>query len=56
MPRIGRVKLLKKIKHNDNWIFATALFDTKGRVRRDHVTVEGRDELHPEGVYLRLTT
>jgi integrase len=51
MPRIGRVKLLKKIKHNDNWIFATALFDTKGRVRRDHVTVEGRDELHPEGVY-----
>jgi integrase len=51
MPRIGRVKLLKKIKHNDNWIFATALFDSKGRVRRDHVTVEGRDELHAEGVY-----
>jgi integrase/recombinase XerD len=51
MPRIGRVKLLKKIKHNDNWIFTTALFDTKGRVRRDHVTVEGRDELHAEGVY-----
>jgi integrase/recombinase XerD len=51
MPRIGRVKLLKKIKQNDKWIFAAALFDSKGRVRRDHVTVEDRDELHPEGVY-----
>jgi integrase/recombinase XerD len=51
MPRIGRVKLLKKIKLNGKWIFATALFDSKGRVRRDHVTVEGEDELHPEGVY-----
>jgi len=51
MPRIGRVKLLKKIKHNDKWIFATALFDSKGRVRRDHVTVETCDELHTEGVY-----
>jgi hypothetical protein len=27
------------------------LFDSKGRVRRDHVTVQGRDELHPEGTY-----
>src|ERR1700676_3879515 len=51
MPRLGKVKLLKKIKHNDNWIFAAALFDTKGRVRRDHVTVQGRDQVHPEGVY-----
>jgi integrase/recombinase XerD len=51
MPRIGRVKLLKKIKHNDSWIFAPALFDSKGRVRRDHVSREGRDELHPEGMY-----
>jgi integrase/recombinase XerD len=51
MPRIGRVKLLKKIKHNDKWVFAPALFDSKARVRRDHVAVEGRDVLHPEGVY-----
>ena len=51
MPRVGRVKLLKKIKHNDNWIFAAALFDSKGRVRRDHVTVGGGDQLHPEGVH-----
>ena len=51
MPRIGRVKLLKKIKHNGKWQLAPALFDSKGRVRRDHVTVEGGDALHPEGVY-----
>ena len=47
----GRVKLLKKIKINDKWKLATALFDSKGRVRRDHVNVEGKDELHPEGTY-----
>src|SRR5438876_7464490 len=54
MPRIGRVKLLKKIKHNDNLQFAPALFDTKARVRRDHVTIEGRDEVHPEGSYFLM--
>jgi hypothetical protein len=27
------------------------LFDSKGRVRRDHVRVQGRDEAHPEGGY-----
>jgi integrase len=53
MPRIGRVKLLKKIKHNDKWTFAPALFDSKGRVRRDHVTLQGKDEAHPEGVYFQ---
>jgi integrase/recombinase XerD len=51
MPRVGRVKLLKKIKRNDKWIFAPALFDSKGRVRRDHVTLDGQDALHTEGVY-----
>ena len=51
MPRIGRVKLLKKIKLNDKWVFAPALFDSKGRVRRDHVTIDGADALHPEGGY-----
>jgi integrase/recombinase XerD len=29
----------------------SALFDSKGRVRRDHVKVEGRDEAHAEGSY-----
>ena len=51
MPRTSRVKLLKKIKSDDNWILCTALFDSKGRVRRDHVTVRGRDETHTEGSY-----
>ena len=51
MPRQARVILLKQIKHDGKWIPAPALFDSKGRVRRDHVTVQGRDELHPEGTY-----
>jgi integrase/recombinase XerD len=55
MPRISRVKLIKKIKipspDGATWTFATALFDSKGRVRRDHVMVSGTDEVHPEGSY-----
>ena len=51
MPKTSRVKLLKKIKTNGNWIQAPALFDSKGRVRRDHVLIDGRDEVHPEGSY-----
>ena len=51
MPRQARVILLKQIKHNDRWIPAPALFDSKGRVRRDHVRIQGRDEVHPEGGY-----
>jgi len=51
MPRIGSVKLLKKIKIDDVWRLTPALFDSKGRVRRDHVTVAGKDQLHPEGSY-----
>ena len=51
MPKIFRAKLLKKIKNNGNWILVPALFDSKGRVRRDHVRVAGRDEVHPEGSY-----
>ena len=51
MPKISRVKLLKQIKINGNWAQAPALFDSKGRVRRDHVRVQGADEVHPEGAY-----
>ena len=47
MPKISRVKLLKKDKRNGNWILVPALFDSKGRVRRDHVMIEGRDEALP---------
>ena len=51
MPRSSRVKLLKQVKINDKWVLATALFDSKGRVRKDHVCVSGNDENHPEGSY-----
>jgi integrase/recombinase XerD len=51
MPKLGSVKLLKKIKTSDTWKLAPALFDSKARVRRDHVKVQGRDELHAEGSY-----
>ncbi|MGE5053856.1 MAG: tyrosine-type recombinase/integrase [Acidobacteriota bacterium] len=54
MPRFGRVKLLKKIKHDNTWQFAPALFDSKGRVRRDHVSIAGADEVHPEGSYFLM--
>jgi len=51
MPKISSVKLLKKIKTDDVWKLAPALFDSKARVRRDHVKVAGKDELHAEGTY-----
>jgi hypothetical protein len=51
MPRQARVILLKQIKHDGRWIPALALFDSKGRVRRDHVRVQSKDEVHPEGGY-----
>jgi integrase len=51
MPKTPRVTLLKQVKIDGNWRHARALFDTKGRVRRDRVRVGGQDELHPEGSY-----
>jgi integrase len=51
MARVSRVKLLKQIKTDKGWMLATALFDSKGRVRRDHVLVAGVDEVHAEGTY-----
>jgi len=41
MPKISRVELLKQIKSTGTWTFAPALFDGKGRVRYDHVRVNG---------------
>jgi hypothetical protein len=49
MPKLGTVKLLKKMKTNEVWKLAPALFDSKARVRRDHIKVAGKDELHAEG-------
>ncbi len=51
MPKTPRVMLLKQVKINGQWRHARALFDSKGRVRRDHVRVNGKDENHPEGSY-----
>jgi len=55
MPEISQVKLLKRIKiaspERMSWGWGSALFDSKGRVRRDHVMIEGRDEAHAEGSY-----
>ena len=51
MPKSSHVKLLKQIKIDGNWVHAPALYDSKGRVRRDHVRVGGKDESHPEGGY-----
>ena len=51
MPKLPRVTLLKQVKVNDTWRHARALFDSKGRVRRDHVRFNGKDETHPEGSY-----
>jgi hypothetical protein len=51
MPRISHVKLYKQIKTGAGWTLAKALFDSRGRVRRDHVLVTGQDEVHPEGTY-----
>lgn len=51
MPRQSQVKLLKQVKVEGHWILAAALFDSKGRIRRDRVCIKGRGELHPEGGY-----
>jgi len=51
MPRVSHVKLFKRIKINQKWLLAEALFDSKGRLRRDHVRVQGKDETHSEGSY-----
>ena len=51
MPKTPHVILLKQVKVEGKWRHARALFDTKGRVRRDRVRVSGQDELHPEGSY-----
>jgi integrase/recombinase XerD len=51
MPKFGAVRLLKQVKVNGSWKHAPVLFDTKGRVRRDHVRVAGKDEVHEEGSY-----
>jgi integrase/recombinase XerD len=51
MPKIPRVTLLKQVKVENKWRHARALFDSKGRVRRDRVRIAGQEGLHHEGSY-----
>ena len=50
-PKLGSVKLLKQVKLPHRWMLTPALFDSRGRIRPDHVRVKGKDETHTEGSY-----
>jgi integrase/recombinase XerD len=50
-PKLGSVKLLKQVKLPHRWMLTPALFDSRGRIRPDHVRVKGKDETHAEGSY-----
>lgn len=45
-----RVNVLKKVKVNGIWKFCPAVLETNGKLK-DKVRVNGRVEVHPEGVY-----
>jgi integrase len=46
----NRVNILKYVKTGDSWRFAPVV-EIKGKVVRDHVSIAGQDEHHPEGTY-----
>jgi hypothetical protein len=45
-----RVNIIKTVKVDGKWPFAR-IVERNGRIIRDHVWVEARDEYHPEGRY-----
>lgn len=45
-----RVNIVKYIKCGDSWRFAPVI-ERNGKIVRDHVRIDGRDEHHPEGTY-----
>ena len=45
-----RANIIKMVKLNGKWPFAR-IVERNGRIVRDHVWVDGRDEHHPEGRY-----
>jgi hypothetical protein len=45
-----RVNIIKMVKVNGKWPFAR-IVERNGRIIRDHVWVDCRDEHHPEGRY-----
>ncbi|HET7207769.1 MAG TPA: hypothetical protein VFI95_14425 [Terriglobales bacterium] len=46
----NRVRIIKYVKSGDKWRFGNPV-ERKGKIVRDHVWIEGRDEHHPEGTY-----
>ena len=46
----NRVNILKYVKAGDSWRFA-AVVEIKGKVVRDHVSIAGEEQHHPEGTY-----
>lgn len=51
----NRVNIIKMIKIDGKWPFAPVV-ERKGRIVRDHVLVDGKDEYHPEGRYYSRAT
>jgi integrase/recombinase XerD len=51
----GRVNLTKYVKvqgtSSETWRFCPVVHTGNGRIRPDHVLVDGRPELHKEGAY-----
>src|SRR5258708_38174458 len=45
-----RVNVIKYVRVQDKWRFA-ATVKKRGRIIRDHVSIDGRNEHHPEGRY-----
>jgi integrase/recombinase XerD len=45
-----RVNIIKMIKVDGKWPFAPVV-ERNGKIVRDHVLVNGKDEHHPEGRY-----
>jgi len=46
-----RVNIMKKVKVGDGWRFAPLVEDERGRIRWDHVSVDGEEQVHKEGSY-----
>ena len=48
----SQVNLLKKVKVNRRWQKCRLASDARNRIRWDYVLVDGKPELHREGVYV----
>ena len=46
---------MKRVKVDGSWRFCAVVYGGGGKIKPDAVTVNGREEIHPEGLYyLRL--